>query len=164
MKKKINDLITSKDNNNRKKKPTSSNISNPKINYIVVPYVEGLSERHKNLCKKYGIQVYFQGGRTIKDLLLAPKDEDHITRKSCIIYRYKCGRVECNVEYIGKSSRTFGERFREHLKAPSQYLTILTSFVTILCKIFQYSGEGRPKPHEIHKRINIQKGEQFIHE
>ena len=39
--------------------------------------------------------------------------------KSGVIYRYKCDRVECGEEYIGESSRTFGERFKEHLKAPS---------------------------------------------
>ena len=36
-----------------------------------------------------------------------------------VIYRYRCGRVDCNEEYIGESSRTFGERFREHQKTPS---------------------------------------------
>ena len=39
--------------------------------------------------------------------------------KSGVIYRYKCDRVECDEEYIGESSRAFGERFKEHLKAPS---------------------------------------------
>ena len=48
---------------------------------------------------------------------MAPKDKDHITKKSGIIYR--CGRVGCNKKYIGESSRTFGERLKEHLKAPS---------------------------------------------
>ena len=110
MKKKINAPIIPKDNNNNKKKPTSSsNISNIKRNYMVVPYTKGLSESIKNVCKKYGIQVYFKGGRTIKDLLVAPKDKDHITKKSGIIYRYRCDRVECDKEYIGESSRTFGE-------------------------------------------------------
>ena len=73
----------------------------------------------KNVCKKHGIQVYFKGGKTIKDLLVAPKDEDHITKKTGMIYRCKCDRVECNEEYVGESSRTFGERFKEHLKPPS---------------------------------------------
>ena len=50
---------------------------------------------------------------------MAPKDKDHITVKSGIIYRFKCYRVDCDGEYIGESSRTFGERFKEHLKAPS---------------------------------------------
>ena len=36
-----------------------------------------------------------------------------------VIYRYKCDRVECDDEYIEESSRTFGERFKEHQKAPS---------------------------------------------
>ena len=29
------------------------------------------------------------------------------------------GRTECDDEYIGKSARTFEERYNEHLKAPS---------------------------------------------
>ena len=87
--------------------------------YITVPYIKGLDESVKNTCKKYGIQVFFKGGKTIKDLLMAPKDRDLITQKSGIIYRYKCDRVECNDEYIGESARTFGERFKEHLKHPS---------------------------------------------
>ena len=73
----------------------------------------------KNVCSKHGVQEYFKGGNTIKSLLMAPKDKDHITKKSCIIYRFKCNRMECDDEYIGESSRTFGERFREHLQAPS---------------------------------------------
>ena len=87
--------------------------------YITVPYIKGLGESVKNTCKKYGIQVFFKGGKTIKDLLMAPKDKDLITQKSGIIYRYKCDRVECDDEYIGESARTFGERFKEHLKHPS---------------------------------------------
>ena len=51
---------------------------------------------------------------------MAPKDKDPSITKSGIIYRYKCDRVECDVEYIGESSRAFGERFKEQLKAPSQ--------------------------------------------
>ena len=50
---------------------------------------------------------------------MAPKDKDHITKKSGIIHTFKCNRLECDDEYLGESSRTFGERFREHLKAPS---------------------------------------------
>ena len=78
-----------------------------------------LSESLKNICNKHRLQVYYKGGNTIKGLLMAPKDKDHITMKSGIIYRFKCNRVDCDDEYIGESSRTFGERFKEHLKAPS---------------------------------------------
>ena len=54
----------------------------------------------------------------MKDELVAPKDKDHMTKKSGIIYRFKCDRWECDEEYIGETSRTFGERFKEHLKVP----------------------------------------------
>ena len=62
--------------------------------------------------------MHCKGGHTIKNLLMAPKDKDHILNKSGIIYRYKCHRVECDEEYIGESARTFSERFKEHLKPP----------------------------------------------
>ena len=87
--------------------------------YMVVPYYKSLSESLKKICGKHGVQVYFKGGNTIKSLLVAPKDQDPILKKSGVIYRYKCGRVDCDEEYIGELSRTFGERFREHQKAPS---------------------------------------------
>ena len=51
--------------------------------------------------------------------LVAPKDKDHITNKSGIIYRFQCERLECDEEYIGETARTFGDRLKEHLKAPS---------------------------------------------
>ena len=63
--------------------------------------------------------MYFRGGKTIINLLVAPSDKDPILEKSEVIYRYKCDRMECDEEYIGESSRTFGERFKEHHNAPS---------------------------------------------
>ena len=47
------------------------------------------------------------------------KDKYSIILKSGVIYRFMCDRMECDEEYIGESSRVFGERFKEHLKAPS---------------------------------------------
>ena len=74
-----------------------------------------MKKKHNN----YGVQVYFRGGTTIKHLLVAPKDKGPMLKKSGVIYSYKCGRVECDEEYIGGFSRTFGERFKEHQNAPS---------------------------------------------
>ena len=63
--------------------------------------------------------MYFKGGNTIKDLLVHLKDRDDILQKSGLIYRYKCGRVDFEDEYIAESGRTFAERSREHMRAPS---------------------------------------------
>ena len=87
--------------------------------YMVVPYYQGLNESVKRTCNKHGVQVYFRGGVTLRNLLMAPKDQDPMLKKSGVIYRYKCDRVECDEEYFGESSRTFGERLKEHQKAPS---------------------------------------------
>ena len=70
-----------------------------------------LSESVKKKCSNYGVKVYFRGGITIKNFLVVPKDKDPMLKKSGVIYSYTCGRVECDEEYIGESSRTFGERF-----------------------------------------------------
>ena len=96
-----------------------TNNNNQKKSYIVVPYYSGLSESIKKIGSKYGVQVYFKGGTTIKNLLMSPKDKDPIQKQSGVIYRYQWDRVDCDEEYIGESSRTFGERFKEHLKPPS---------------------------------------------
>ena len=67
------------------KKNKSSNTGNQQQNpYIVVPYYKGLSESLKRTCNKYGVQVYFKGGNTIRSLLMAPKDKDPMLKKSGI--------------------------------------------------------------------------------
>ena len=94
---------------NRTEQP---NINQP---HIVVPYHQGLSENFKRTCSKHGVQVHLKGGLTIKNLLMVPKDKDTIMKKSGVIYRYMCNRVECDEEYIGESAGNFEGRFKEHL-------------------------------------------------
>ena len=113
---KIKSRCQTKKNSNNPKNTGTDIIQKP---HIVVPYHRGFSESFKKVCSNHGVQVYFKGGTTIKNLLMAPKDQDPMQKRSGVIYRYKCDRVECDDEYIGESLRTFGERFKEHLKAPS---------------------------------------------
>ena len=70
---------------------------------MVVPYYRGLSKSLKKVCSRHGVQVYFKRANTIKSLLVALKDKDPIMKKSEVIYRYKCNRVDCDEEYIGES-------------------------------------------------------------
>ena len=87
--------------------------------HIVIPYTQGLCESIKKICGRYGIQTHFKGGSTIKNLLVSPKDKDPMVNQSGAIYWYQCGDLGCGDEYIGETSRTFGERYKEHLKEPS---------------------------------------------
>ena len=85
----------------------------------MVPYVQGLGENLKKICSRYGVQIYFKESTTIKQLLVRPKDQYPKDHKSNVIYSYQCGEVDCNEEYIGETSRTLGERYKEHLQEPS---------------------------------------------
>ena len=86
---------------------------------MVIPYTKGIAESFQNICGKDGIQAYFKGNTTIKQLLLKPKDQDPKNKKSGVIYSYQCEKIACGEEYIGETSRTLGERYREHPKQPS---------------------------------------------
>ena len=70
--------------------------------HIVVPYTKGLCESYKTICNKYGVQAYFKGGNTLKNVLIFPKDKEGIKKQSNIIYWHRCGRTECDDEYIGE--------------------------------------------------------------
>ena len=131
-----------RNNNNQ----TGQKKSNNKIIYMVVPYQQGLSERIKNTCKKYGVQVHFKGGQTIKGLLMVPKNKD-IANKSGVIYRYKCNADGCEEEYIGQSARTFAERFKEIRSLPLQSMTIATPQVKSHHHKFYFNWKGGPEPH-----------------
>ena len=102
----------------KKQQPTTTN-KPLRRSHIVIPYVPGMCESIKNIGKKYGVAVYFKGNRTLKNILVSPKDKDEMANKSSIIYSYCCGEIGCDEEYVGESGRTFGERFKEHLKTPS---------------------------------------------
>ena len=112
----------------KKKRSTSGKLS-PNVNilsalanhevqnkgHIVIPYTKGLCESIKKICGRYGIQTHFKGDRTIKNLLVSPKDKDPMVNQSGAIYWYQCGDLGRDDEYIGETSRTFGERYKEHL-------------------------------------------------
>ena len=44
--------------------------------HIIIPYTLGLCERIKKIFGTYGIQTHFKCSRTIKNLLVCPKDKD----------------------------------------------------------------------------------------
>ena len=48
-----------------------------------------------------------------------PRTKTQWSNQSGAIYWYQCGDLSCDDEYKGETSRTFGERYKEHLKAPS---------------------------------------------
>ena len=58
--------------------PTRQKLS---IGYVVIPYMQGIAQSFKNSCGNYGIQTYFKGNTTIKQVRMKPKDQDPRTRR-----------------------------------------------------------------------------------
>ena len=71
------------------------------------------------MCAKYGIQTHFKGTKTLRQVLVKPKDQEPKEKKSGIIYSYQYGAINCGDEYIGETSRTLGKYYKEYLKEPS---------------------------------------------
>ena len=98
--------------------------------YIVVPYIQGMSEScKKHLQKTWGWKCISKEAMPSGTSWCTPRNKDNILQKSGVIYRFTCGRVDCEEEYIGESCRTFSERFREHIKASSPIHAHTTSLV-----------------------------------
>ena len=106
-------------NNNSSNTGTSTRTTKKTLGQIVIRNTKGTAESIKHICGKYGIQVHFKGNTTIKQILMKPKDQDPKDNRSGLIYSYKRPQLDCNDEYIEETSRTLGERRKEHLKQPS---------------------------------------------
>ena len=72
----------------------------------------------KHTCFKYGIRTHFKDNRTLKQILVKPKDKEPEDKKSGAIYYYYCSAIDCGEKYIGETARTLGERYWEHLRCP----------------------------------------------
>ena len=83
-----------------------------------------MGEKFKRTCNRKGIQVHLKGSNTFKTLLMAPKDMDTKLQKSGVIYKYKCSQINCHEEYISETGRAFGDRLKEHLRAPSPIIPV----------------------------------------
>ena len=81
--------------------PVTNEVKNK--GHIVIPYTQGLYESIEKICGSFGIQTHFKGGRTIKSLLVSPKDKDPMVNQSGAIYWYLCGDQGCDDEYIGEN-------------------------------------------------------------
>ena len=81
--------------------------------------MKGISESVKNICRKKGIQVHFKPSKTIRNVLVKPKDKDSKGQKCGIIYHIKCAEPTCSDSYVGETGRTLAERTSEHSKPPS---------------------------------------------
>ncbi|XP_072019409.1 uncharacterized protein [Amphiura filiformis] len=107
--KKVKDQMAKPKSKKERKKKDDSNKSK---GLVVVPYVEGVSERISRVFKTYNIATAMKPHCTLRNLLVHPKDKREPHNSTDVIYSIPC--KNCNSAYIGETGRKFGKRLDEH--------------------------------------------------
>ena len=71
---------------------------------VVIPYVEGVSERVHRVLKKYGVATTMHLHTTLRRLLVHPKDKVELEEQGELVYQIPC--KNCGAEYIGDRKTT----------------------------------------------------------
>ena len=103
----------------KEKKKTKSRTKNKdNRSQVVIPYVEGVSERiHQVMMKTYGIATATRPHRptpTPRHLLGHPEDKVELPEQGELVYRISC--TNCGAECIGEPGRLLKTRLDEHRK------------------------------------------------
>ena len=90
---------------------------------VVLPYAKGTSEALRRIFNKYGIKTCFKPTRTLRKLLVAPKDKTPKESRCGVVYHITCqgqtSKGPCRETYIGETERALKTRFLEHQRPSS---------------------------------------------
>ena len=101
---------------------------------VVLPYIKGTSDCLRRIFQKHKVNVAFRPHRTLRQMLVHPKDK---TKKGDIcgaVYHIKCkgtNKTECHDDYIGETERTLNARFSEHRRPSSRETSEVSKHVHI---------------------------------
>ncbi|KAK3708849.1 hypothetical protein QZH41_016280 [Actinostola sp. cb2023] len=84
--------------------------------FVVLPYIQGISEKITRTLNKFNIRVVHKPVHTISAILKKPKDRGDRDATTDVIYRIGCKDCE-KCYYIGQTSRALKTRIKEHIKA-----------------------------------------------
>lgn len=82
---------------------------------VTLPYVRGLSETIKRLMEKMDVRVQLRPNRTLRQMLVKPKDPVPLDQRNGVVYRIPC--KDCESTYVGQSGRSLACRMKEHQRA-----------------------------------------------
>ena len=93
---------------------SASNEERENTQFLLIPYVSGLSEDICRICREYNIRVSFKYSHTVRDCLTRVKDSLPTCMRSGTVYKVPC---TCGKYYIGESIRRLETRLAEHKEA-----------------------------------------------
>ena len=82
--------------------------------FIFVPCVTGCSKEFRRIFQHTIVQIMFKGANTLKYIFMHPKDIIPSQLKQNIVYKWFCPEENCNLSYLGESSRCLEKRVKEH--------------------------------------------------
>jgi len=104
-------LNNKKDKTSEKKKEDHDNKVGARV---TIPYVKGVSETLQRVFRRHGVATSLRPHKTIKQLLVHPKDKRDPRDTAGVVYKIPC--KDCSKVYIGETARKFGVREKEHIK------------------------------------------------
>ena len=98
--------------NKHVKKPTSAAGKEKTKGLVIIPFVEGLTDKATRIFRKHGISTAVKPHTTLRKMLVHPKDKrDPLTTTDCV-YELPCSN--CKSSYIGETGRRISTRLSEH--------------------------------------------------
>ena len=79
---------------------------------VVIPYVRHVSECVRRILNRLNVRTCFKPRRTLRHMLVHPKDPTPARSVSGVVYRIPCS--DCDRAYIGQTGRTLDHRIKEH--------------------------------------------------
>ena len=81
---------------------------------LVLPYIQGLSEKITKTCRRFNIKTAFTSRPTLRNLLCHVKGKPPPEARLGIVYGVPCN---CGRTYIGETGRCLSVRIQEHKRA-----------------------------------------------
>ena len=81
---------------------------------MILPYVAGISEDVRRVCRRFGLTVIFKSRRSLRSVLTKVKDTLPAEKQSKVVYQIPCS---CGRAYIGETTRRLETRMKEHQDA-----------------------------------------------
>ena len=84
---------------------------------LILPYIQGLSEKITRTCTHFNIKTAFTARPTLRNLLVQVKGKPPPTSRLGVVYCIPCN---CGRTYIGETGRSLSVRISEHKRAVQQ--------------------------------------------
>ena len=92
----------------------------PTNGFVVLPYVQGISEKIGCILRQQEIKVAYKPLKTVNSLFPRPKFQNDVDRpRSGVVYKINC--TNCNFVYCGQTERPLKTRITEHKRAVAMF-------------------------------------------